>query len=237
MAETGRDVRGPASGGASTRPLEFLAPQHRDDPYPLLRRLREAEPVARAEDNLWVLSRFDDCRTVLRDPRFSPAARRASDYADGAERSTGGPPPAAAAAALMVYTAPPDHTRLRALVQKAFTPRRIESFRPRVRAIVDELLATANGAMDVVGELAYPLPFTVIAEMLGTPPAERDRFRGWSRDLALVLEPVLTDEMRARVEAGAGALNGQNPPPNGDPPAHPRDHPPPPPRPGRGGGG
>src|SRR4051794_2608630 len=223
MAETGRDVRGPASGGASTRPLEFLAPQHRGDPYPLLRRLREAEPVARAEDNLWVLSRFDDCRTVLRDPRFSSDARRASDYADEVERSNRGPALAAAAAALMVYTDPPDHTRLRALVQKAFTPRRIESFRPRVRAIVDELLATANRAMDVVGELAYPLPFTVIAEMLGTPPAERDRFRGWSRALALVLEPVLTDEMRARVEAGAVAISGYIRPQIDDRRAHPRD--------------
>src|SRR3954463_16267925 len=175
MAETGRDVRGPASGGASTRPLEFLAPQHRDDPYPVLRRLREAEPVARAEDNLWVLSRFEDCRVALRDPRFSSDARKARDYAEEVERSNRGPALAMAASTLMVYTDPPDHTRLRGLVQKAFTPRRIEPFRPRVQAIVDELLAA--GQLDTVGDLAYPLPFTVIAEMLGTPRAERDRFR------------------------------------------------------------
>src|SRR3954451_24260639 len=221
MAETGRDVRGPASGGASTRPLEFLAPQHRGDPYPLLRRLREAEPVARAEENLWVLSRFEDCRTVLRDPRFSSDARRASDYAAEVERSNRGPALAMAASALMVFTDPPDHTRLRGLVQKAVTPRRIESFRPRIQAIVDELLAA--GELDVVGDLASPLPFTVIAEMLGTPAAERDRFRGWSRDLALVLEPALTDEMRGRVEAGAVAISGYIRPQIDDRRVKPRD--------------
>src|SRR3954454_1781445 len=223
MAETGRDVRGPASGGASTRPLEFLAPQHRDDPYPLLRRLREAEPVARAEENLWVISRFEDCRQLLRDPRFSSDARRASDYAEEVERSNRGPALAAAAAALMVYTDPPDHTRLRGLVQKAFTPRRIESFRPRVQAIVDELLAAGGAPLDVVADLASPLPFTVIAEMLGTPPGERERFRDWSRDLALVLEPALTSEMRAKVEAGAVAISGYIRPQIDDRREHPRD--------------
>src|SRR3954454_16997234 len=130
MAVIGRNERGPASGGASS------------------------QSVVHAEDNLWVLSRFEDCRTVLRDPRFGSDARKASDYAEEVERSNRGPALAMAASALMVYTDPPDHTRLRGLVKKAFTPRRLESFRPRIQTIVDELLAA--GERDVVGDLAYP---------------------------------------------------------------------------------
>src|SRR3954452_9851135 len=182
-------------------PLAFLAPEHRDDPYPAMAELREAAPVADAGGGLWILSRFADCRAALLDPRFSSDLRHAADFDPDA-------PLAQAATALMVYSDPPDHTRLRGLVQKAFTPRRVYDLRPRVEEIVDELLGARapSGELEVLGDLAYPLPFRVVAELLGVPADDHDRFRTWANDMALVLEPVQSDERRARALAASARL-------------------------------
>jgi cytochrome P450 len=179
------------------QPLAFLAPEHRDDPYPAMAELRANAPVADA-GAVWLLSRFADCRAALLDPRFSSDARNAADF-DPTD------PLALAGAALMVFNDPPDHTRLRGLVQKAFTPRRVHDLRPRVAAIVDELIGAraAAGEMEVLGDVAYPLPFRVIAELLGVPPGDHDRFRGWANDMSLVLEPIQTEERRARAIAAS----------------------------------
>jgi cytochrome P450 len=182
-----------------TEVLGFLAPEHRDDPYPVMRALREAAPVADAGGGLFILSRYADCRAALLDHRrFSSDLRNATGYDAGA-------PLAAAAAALMVFSDPPDHTRLRGLVQKAFTPRRVHELRPRVEAIVARLLP-GDGELEVIGDLAHPLPFIVIAELLGVPAPDHEQFRAWAGDLALVLEPVQSDERRARALAGSAAL-------------------------------
>ncbi|MCF6472219.1 cytochrome P450 [Nonomuraea sp. MG754425] len=90
---------------------------------------------------------------------------------------------------------PPDHTRLRALVSRAFTPRMVERLRPRVEAIADELIRELPEKADLVSGLAYPLPVMVISEMLGVPPEDRERFRGWSEKLARGLDPMLTADL------------------------------------------
>jgi cytochrome P450 len=202
----------------AAQPLAFLAPEHRDDPYPAMAEVREGAPVADAGGGLWILSRFADCRAALLDPRFSSDLRHAADFDPDA-------PLAQAASALMVYNDPPDHTRLRGLVQKAFTPRRVHDLRPRVEEIVAELLGAraASGEMEVLGDLAYPLPFRVIAELLGVPAGDHGRFRAWANDMSLVLEPVQSDERRARALAASVKLGEYLQPQFAERRARPRD--------------
>ena len=101
----------------------------------------------------------------------------------------------------MLTSDPPEHTRLRRLVSKAFTPRMVEGLRPRIQEIVDRLLdaAAQNGRMDVIRDLAYPLPVIVIAEMLGVPPNHRDQFKHWSDEIVGVLGgPLVPQETLER---------------------------------------
>src|SRR5262249_62155670 len=104
----------------------------------------------------------------------------------------------------MLTMDPPDHTRLRRLVTKAFTPRMIEGLRPRIEAIVAELLAAVGDRkdMDLIRDLAYPLPVTVIAEMLGVPLEDRITFKRWSEELLVLTEPFVPIEgaLRSAVE-------------------------------------
>src|SRR5438445_2128904 len=105
----------------------------------------------------------------------------------------------------MFNSDPPSHTRLRSLVNKAFTPRVVEDLRPRIEALVDELLEDIGrrGAMEVISDYAYPIPITVIAEMLGVPRADRDIFRQWTQKIAVNLDPIRTPEQEATaLEAG-----------------------------------
>jgi len=176
-------------GMSSSDTLEFnpFLPEVHEDPYPLYHRLRAEDPVHRSPLGFWVLTRHADVIAVLRDPRMSRdplrservALLRASAEVDELLASE-------EAAPSMLFVDPPDHTRLRTLVNKAFTPAAVERLRPRVEEIVAGLLdrAAGAGAMDVVEELAYPLPVTVICELFGVPEADRDRFRAWSRGLA-----------------------------------------------------
>jgi cytochrome P450 len=92
----------------------------------------------------------------------------------------------------MLFQDPPDHTRLRALVSRAFTPRVVEGLRPRIQQVVDEIIDRALDArsMEVIGDLAYPLPVTVISEMLGVPAGDQESIRGWSADIARSLDAI-----------------------------------------------
>jgi pimeloyl-[acyl-carrier protein] synthase len=92
-----------------------------------------------------------------------------------------------------MFLDPPDHTRLRSLVSQAFTPRMVESLRPRIQSLVDELLdaVVETGEMDVLADLAYPLPTVVICELLGVPPEDRDKFKTWSADASRLLDGYL----------------------------------------------
>jgi cytochrome P450 len=174
------------------RPLfDVLDPDFIADPYPAYRRLRESAPVWRSPLGFWVLSRHADIAAVLRDPRFgrdfegklSNPGHRAAILKEPAYRSL---------ALSMLARDPPDHTRLRGLVSKAFTARRVEALREGITACVDRLIdrRAADRRMDVIAEFARLLPVTVICDLLGIPESDRARFLAGYRVSARLLEPT-----------------------------------------------
>jgi cytochrome P450 len=177
-----------------TEPLAFnpFDPGFHVDPYPMYRRLLQEEPVHRTPFGMLALSRYRDCAALLRDPRTSSDASKSTMY----QAMMQGRDPEEVFGELagmrpFLFMDPPDHTRLRGLVQKAFTPKTVENLRPRVQELVDELLAPVleRGSMEVIDDLAYPLPVRVISEMLGVPSEDHERFKGWSKELARALDP------------------------------------------------
>jgi len=202
-----------------------FAPELRSDPYPIYRELREADPVHwQALMQTWLLTRYDDVLAVLRDQgRFSSERSRATNpFVQEMEafREASGP---VGRTPTMLSIDPPAHTRMRNLVNQAFTPRAVEGMRPHIAAISAALLDALpdRRRLDVVGDLAVPLPVIVIAEMLGVPAGERERFKAWSTDIAgtlagpfqppAVLERAqraaneLADYFRGQIEARRGA--------------------------------
>src|SRR5262245_1568587 len=165
---------------ASTE-VEFnpFLPEFHAIPNPFYHRLRAADPVHRTPMGLWVLTRYDDIVSVLRDPRDGR-----EEFDQILANVYGEDTTNASRARSMLFRDPPDHTRLRGLVSQAFTPRMIERMRTHIQDIVDQLLdrvETAN-AMDVIADLAYPLPVTVICEMLGVPTDAQSGICQWSAD-------------------------------------------------------
>src|SRR5215471_17916389 len=155
------------------------------DPYPGYARLRRQGPVCRVRDFMgiesWLVGRYEDAREALTDRRLAKDALNGSELyralAGGADNPLG---------RNLLSTDPPDHTRLRGLISRAFTPRRIEErLRPRVQEITDQLLdrVASETEVDLVEALAFPLPVTVICELLGVPVADRDQFRAWSQTI------------------------------------------------------
>jgi cytochrome P450 len=175
----------------------FFTPEFFTDPYPTYEELRD-EPV-RWDEELqgWVLTGYAEVAAALSDPRVSRG---------------GGPQEGDLLTRLltrmMLFTDPPDHTRLRALANRAFTPRRVEALTPRIAAIVDEELArVGDGEWDLIEGLAYPLPVIVIAEILSLPPEDRDLFKRWSDDVIAVAAGVGDDpERRERALRSADEL-------------------------------
>ena len=192
-----------------TPALEFnpFLPEVHVDPYPLYQRLRAEDPVHRNGPGFWLLTRYADVVAVLRHPRMSRDPRRSAQY-QRIREANGGQDPWADAAPSMLFVDPPDHTRLRTLVNKAFTPPAIARLRARVEELVDELLDRTAGAgeMDLVDDLAYPLPVTVICELFGVPPADRGRFRDWSGALVHLLDPLVAEDMMERALGARAAL-------------------------------
>ncbi len=167
-----------------------FTPEVHANPYPLYHRLRAEDPIHWSGLlEAWILTRYEDVVFVLTDARFSANRRQARNrFAQMAEQvqQEFGP---FGRTQTMLTSDPPLHTRLRRLVSKAFTARAVESLRPRIQRIVDELLDAVpdRGRLDLIGDLAYPLPVIVIAEMLGVPPEERDQFKRWSTDVVATL--------------------------------------------------
>ena len=177
------------------------SPDFRANPYPYYDLLRAGTPVFYWPAwGIWFLSRYDDCNTLLRDPRVghaemgfaAPAQQRALFEMQ---------------ARWMLVKNPPDHTRLRGLVHKAFTPRMVERMRSQVQTLTNDLIDRfeADGYADLIAQLAYPLPVTVIAQMLGIPPQDHEQFHAWSdalaRSLDLTEDPLVYDRASVAAEA------------------------------------
>src|SRR6185437_13215286 len=187
-----------------------FAPGFTDDPYPQYAALRAAARVYQHPMGFWLLTGFQDVAWLLR-AGMSVEDRNVAQgpfrelrdqlYGEGydAERPTG---------LSMLDRDPPDHTRLRKLVSKAFTPRAVQALTPRITELVDGMLDAAGeaGQVDLVDALAFPLPFAVIAEMLGTPPADHERIRQLTGTLVRSLEPVADPAMVAAIAAADAEL-------------------------------
>ena len=182
--------------------LAVLDPAVRHDPYPLYARLREQAPLRLDPAPVVVLASYADCAAMLRHPLASVDRSRATlPIGRGALRQLLPPDaPASMHQPAFLFRDPPDHSRLRRLVSKAFTARVVQRLEPRIAELVDAALdrAAQAGSMDLVADLAYPLPVTVICELLGVPLADEPQFRRWSALLARSLDPVF-------------ALTGQRP--------------------------
>lgn len=181
-------------------------PDFRVDPYSVYERLRKEDPVHMTPFGAWVLSRYSDCMTVLHSPNVSSDESNSDLYQqfvsqDGMQRFA----EIRDQMKPFLFMDPPDHTRLRGLVAKAFTPRVVDGLRPRIQQIVDDLIdkALPIGQIEAVEEFAYPLPVIVISELLGVPPEDHETFKGWSRELARALDPDFgtpAEELEARMK-------------------------------------
>jgi cytochrome P450 len=193
----------PNTDAPSTPKYDILGPQFHADPHPTLHRMRAEDPVYwHPLLKLWILTRYDDIQLIVRDRRFS--AERADQFGFGASdamkekievytRFIG---------RWMVFSDPPRHTVMRSLIGKAFTPQVIERLAPLIEALANEMLDVVEGAgeMDVVRDIAFPLPAITIATMLGVPRQDADAFRSWTNDVFVLLGAgVATDEA---IEAG-----------------------------------
>ncbi len=161
--------------------LDFLS-----DPYPLYDLVRSENPVHWNEsDKHWYITRYVDVMAMLKDPRLSSNRIRAVAKDLPKETQDKVTPLINAISSWMLQSDPPSHTRMRSLVNKAFTPRMIESLRSRIQYLVDGMLddVQGNGGMDVLADLAIPMPGIVISDMLGVPPEDQPQFKKWSSDI------------------------------------------------------
>jgi cytochrome P450 len=181
---------------SSISPLMLEAFENRQNPYPIYHRFRDDHPMHRSELGIWTLTRYHDILAVLRDDRFSADPRNATALDELNEQEETVSPIRDSAGTVLLFTDPPDHTVMRTLVNKAFTPRTVEKLRSHISEIVDDLLdpISSQDGMDVIGDFAYPLPALVICELMGVPVEDRDSFKGWSSEVAPILDPVSTPE-------------------------------------------
>jgi cytochrome P450 len=173
----------------------------RENPYPRYERLRQISAVVRAADGALVVTRYVDCSTVTRDPRFvhlPPDMLAFLGYPDWRDH-----PALYQLFTSMLVLNPPDHTRLRRLVSGAFTARRVQALRPAIERMVDDLLDSIAGEVDFVDRFAFPLPVNVIGELLGVPAPDRAQFQSLVRDWAQVLEVISPDVLRRADPAAA----------------------------------
>ena len=183
-----------------------VARRNTQNPYPAYAALREKGQAHRSRLlNAWIFGHYRDVDVILRDwQRFSSDGRKAKRPG----KRTVIPDPGASPS--MLSLDPPDHRRLRGLVSKAFTPRAVNALEPHIRSLMHELLDGVDNlsGFDLMDAVARPLPVIVIAEMLGVPPEDRPRFRGWSDRRARILEPTISAEERADAVLAAADLDG-----------------------------
>ena len=187
--------------GVPTISDRLVQPDDWHDPWPIYRAVREAAPIVSVPE--WdelICTRYADCERVLRDATFSPNVghRRLKHDDTGFDLDL---------PEVLLFMDPPDHTRLRRLVSSAFTPRTVEQLRPHVAELVDRMLAEADpGGFDLIQALAFPLPVTVICELLGVPVEDRHLFGPWSSDASRLLDGDLTPDDINRGLGGAMQL-------------------------------
>ncbi len=184
--------------------FDFANPAFRADPYPGYRFLREAAPVWQLPTGQWVVSTHAGCTALLRDNRFGHHDEQRLSPEALAE------PAVASLSHMMLLKDPPEHTRLRGLVSKAFTARRMEALRPRIEQIVDALIDAVidDGSMDFIRDFAHKLPVTVICDMLGIPEQDREPFLRESTVRGRILDPVPMSREELD-QANEGVLNTQ----------------------------
>ncbi|MCP3464441.1 cytochrome P450 [Bradyrhizobium sp. CCGUVB23] len=197
-----------AQAAASDQLFNPLAPDFIRDPYPHYERLRTIDPMHVTPFGSFVASRHAEVSLVMRDKRFG------KDFVERSKRRYGPKimeePVFRSMSHWMLQADPPDHTRLRGLVVKAFTARRVEDMRPRIQEIVDQTLddVTDRGQMDLIEDFAFRLPVTIICDMLGIPEDHREAFYKGSRDGGRILDPVPLSPEEIR-QGNAGNLMAQ----------------------------
>ena len=181
-----------------------VARRNTQDPYPAYAALRDKGPAHRSRLlNAWIFGRYRDVDVILRDwQRFSNNGSKAATPGKRTVIPDPGTPS-------MLSLDPPDHRRLRSLVSKAFTPRAVNALEPHIRSLMHQLLDGIEdlSGFDLMEAVAKPLPVIVIAEMLGVPPEDRARFRGWSDRRARILEPTIGAEEREDAVRAADDLD------------------------------
>ena len=187
----------------------FLTPEGIADPNPFYHRLRDVSPVHHSGLGMTVLTRYDDCRAMLRDNNFSSSrggpsgalgSPEALEFRLAQEKLRGDTPNS------LLFLDPPDHTRLRGLVSRAFTPRTVDRMRADIVEFTEEALdgLAADGGGDVMDHLAFPIPVAVIAALVGVPRADTQRFRSIASDLTLGLEPAASlEDLQASAAASS----------------------------------
>jgi cytochrome P450 len=193
---------------ADTLLVELVAtPEGKADPYSRYATLRTHSPVHQSAFGFWVLTRYDDCQHLLRLPNVG------KDFSDAVSALGLSEEHREEQAAFrndhtnMLFADPPDHTRLRGLASRAFTPRTVEGLRPHIVALVDELIdGFGDGEVDVMDALAFPLPVTVIGEMLGVPAEDRAQFRPLVRASTALLELSITPEALKEATAASATM-------------------------------
>src|SRR2546427_1258724 len=176
----------------------LLTPDFYRYPYPVYSALRTHDPVHWDEEHqVWVLTRYADVAAALVNPRLVRGAEEITIETDDPLRRV--------LSRMMLFSEPPRHTRLRSLANRAFTPRRVEGMRARIQAIVDELFERIGGRrdVDVIADLAYPLPVIVISEMLSLPRVDIGLFKRWSDDVIAYSAGAIDMEERARTSVTA----------------------------------
>jgi cytochrome P450 len=187
--------------------VRLLDPSNRANPYPVYEQIRERGPLQLPKFNLTVFSSYQDCDDVLRHP--SSASDRLKSTVAQREIAAGNEPRPLGRPGFL-FLDPPDHTRLRKLVSKAFVPKVVKALEPDITALVDSLLDKVAGAghFDVIADLAYPLPVAVICRLLGVPLEDEPKFSQASALLAQALDPFITftgeapDGFESRLQAG-----------------------------------
>lgn len=175
---------------------DLSSARHKANPASVYSQIRAESPVVqiKASDKkpAWLLTRYADVAAAIRDPRLAKNPFRALSDDERKKQVPWIPPFLRPLATTMLDQDPPDHTRLRGLVQQAFTPRRVEELRGRVQTIANDLIAKirARGEVDLMESFAAPLPMTVISELLGVPPEDRARFRALTNRMVRVVTPT-----------------------------------------------